>query len=71
MKEKITGEQLDSMPLADENSFLYALGPRAAVEIGRRQIIFFCAEILDEEANDEMLQEVDRDAEEEEEAMEE
>lgn len=38
--------------------FSYALGPRAALEIGRRQIIYFCADVLDEKPCDTMLAEV-------------
>jgi hypothetical protein len=47
--------------------FQYSMGPRAAMEIGRRQIIYFCSEILDEKEPDPtMLQEMDQeDAEDE------
>jgi MAGE family len=36
-----------------------AMGPRAALEVGRRQIIFFCSEILGEEPDPTMLQELE------------
>jgi hypothetical protein len=49
------------------NYFVYAMGPRAAMEVGRRQIIYFCSEVLDEEIPDSMLQEIEDDHEEEEE----
>ena len=45
----------------------YSLGPRAAHEIGRRQIIHFCAEILDEEPDPTMLAELDDGVDDEEE----
>jgi len=37
----------------------YAMGPRAALEVGRRQVLFFCAEILDEQPDPTMLAELD------------
>lgn len=67
VKEKITDEHFQVMPAVDENAFLYALGPRTAVEIGRKQILYFCAEILDEgEPDPAMLEEIERDEREEE-----
>jgi hypothetical protein len=53
--------------VTDHEIFQYSMGPRSAMEIGRRQIIFFCSEILDEgEPDPTMLQEIDQeDAEEE------
>lgn len=48
--------------IADEESVFYSLGPRAAIEVGRKQIIYFCAEILDEPEPDEtMLKELEED----------
>jgi hypothetical protein len=44
---------------------LYAMGPRAAMEVGRKQVIYFCAEILDEEPDPTMLRDVEEDLEEE------
>eukprot|EP00551_Chaetoceros_affinis_P007239 CAMPEP_0203670570 /NCGR_PEP_ID=MMETSP0090-20130426/6608_1 /ASSEMBLY_ACC=CAM_ASM_001088 /TAXON_ID=426623 /ORGANISM="Chaetoceros affinis, Strain CCMP159" /LENGTH=309 /DNA_ID=CAMNT_0050535459 /DNA_START=57 /DNA_END=986 /DNA_ORIENTATION=+ len=43
----------------DEGAFLYAMGPRTLLEIGRKQIIYFCAEILDEQPDPTMLQELE------------
>ena len=48
MKEKIPEDQRDKFPGAEENAMMYALGPRAALEIGKRQIVHFCGDILDE-----------------------
>lgn len=48
---------------ADDVSFLYAMGPRALLEIGRKQIIYFCAEILDEQPDPTMLLELQDDEE--------
>jgi len=42
----------------DEAQFQYSMGPRAAMEIGRRQVIYFCSEILDEQPDPTMLQEI-------------
>ena len=68
-KEKISEEKLSSMPNSDvdEHNVVYALGPRAAVEIGRKQIIYFCADVLDEEPDPSMLLDLERDEEREEE----
>ena len=63
LKEKISEERLLDTQNADENSMVFALGPRSAVEIGRKQIVYFCAEILDEEPDPTMLLEIDRDEE--------
>jgi len=49
---------------AEEANYIYTMGPRAAMEIGRRQIISFCAEILDEEIPENMLKEIEDDHEE-------
>lgn len=53
----------------------YAMGPRAAMEVGRKQVIYFCSNVLDEQPDPTMLAEVDEDeegdGEEEEEAEEE
>ncbi len=45
----------------------YAMGPRAAMEVGRKQIIYFCSNILDEQPDPTMLAEVDEDEENDEE----
>lgn len=42
----------------DDDVTLFAMGPRAALEIGRRQVIYFCSEILGEQPDPSMLQEV-------------
>jgi hypothetical protein len=39
----------------------YAMGPRSAMEVGRKQIIYFCSNILDEQPDPTMLAEVDED----------
>jgi MAGE family len=60
IKEKANEEQITaSNATIDENSFFYSMGPRAAIEIGRRQVIYFCSEILDEEPDPTMLQELE------------
>jgi hypothetical protein len=42
----------------EENPYIFAAGPRSMLEIGRRQIIYFCAEVLDEQPDPIMLQEL-------------
>ena len=58
MKEK-AGEQAGPGSQVVENTFQYAMGPRAAMEIGRKQIVIFCAEVLDEQPDETMLAEID------------
>jgi MAGE family len=51
----------------EESSHFYAMGPRAALEIGRSQIVHFCASILDQEPDPHMLAEIEQAEQEEEE----
>jgi hypothetical protein len=66
IKEKATRTQLEANDSVEENDFFYTMGPRSALEVGRRQIIHFCAELLDEEPDVTMLQELENDPDEEE-----
>jgi hypothetical protein len=59
LKEK-AGELTGPGSQLVENTFQYAMGPRAAMEIGRKQIVYFCAEVLDEEADETMLAEIEQ-----------
>jgi len=42
----------------EDNTFLYAIGPRALLVVGLKQIICFCAQVLDQEPDQTMLQEL-------------
>jgi hypothetical protein len=64
LKEKATEERLAASQDAEEGSNFYTMGPRAAMEIGRRQIIYFAAEVLDEDPDPTMLAELENDPEE-------
>ena len=64
LKEKATEERLAASQDAEEGSMFYTMGPRAAMEIGRRQIIYFAAEVLDEDPDPTMLAELENDPEE-------
>lgn len=44
---------------ADDRQYYYSMGPRAALTIGRKQIIYFCAEVCDVEPDPLMLQELE------------
>mmetsp|Transcript_6995 Transcript_6995/g.15089 ORF Transcript_6995/g.15089 Transcript_6995/m.15089 type:complete len:366 (-) Transcript_6995:150-1247(-) len=66
LKEKIEPPEssLESSALVGDDGKLtaYAMGPRAAMEIGRRQIIYFCSNVLGEQAPDPtMLAEIEED----------
>ncbi|VEU42577.1 unnamed protein product [Pseudo-nitzschia multistriata] len=65
VKEKATEENCPFQNL-EEGDVLYSMGPRSAMEIGRKQIIAFCASILGEEPDLSMIGEVDDDIKEEE-----
>ena len=65
IKEKAVEENFASQTL-EEGDVLYGMGPRSAIEIGRKQIIYFCAEVLDEVPCPTMLKEVEDDEEEDE-----
>jgi hypothetical protein len=60
IREKATEDNC-SVSNLDDGDVLYSMGPRSAVEIGRRQIIYFCASILDEAPDPSMLKEVEED----------
>jgi hypothetical protein len=59
VKDKASEQQQQAIADVDEDSLFYTMGPRAAIEVGRRQVIFFCGEILDEEPDPTMLQELE------------
>jgi hypothetical protein len=59
LREKAEEGNCQNQVAIEEGDFIYSMGPRAGIEIGRKQIIHFCAEILDEEADPSMLKEVD------------
>ena len=58
VREKANEDNCQTQP-TEEGDMIYSMGPRAGIEIGRKQIIHFCAEVLDEEADPSMLKEVD------------
>lgn len=60
IKEKATDENFSSENY-EEGDFVYSMGPRSAMEIGRKQIIFFCATILGEAPDPSMLKEIQDD----------
>jgi hypothetical protein len=62
IKEKASDENCSSQTL-EEGDMLYTMGPRSALEIGRKQVIFFCAQVLDVEPDMTMLKEVEDDIE--------
>ena len=62
IKEKATEENYHTSPV-EEGDVLYSMGPRSALEVGRKQIITFCAEILGEEPDPSMMKEIEGDEE--------
>lgn len=49
---------------------LYCLGPRAAMEIGRKQILYFCSQVLGQDPDPSMLLELEQDDQDQENAEE-
>lgn len=67
VREKATEDNFHTQHAAvEDGDMLYSMGPRAAMEIGRKQIIYFCSTILDEEPDPTMIKELDEELEEEE-----
>mmetsp|Transcript_24259 Transcript_24259/g.59376 ORF Transcript_24259/g.59376 Transcript_24259/m.59376 type:complete len:327 (-) Transcript_24259:74-1054(-) len=60
IKERATEDNFTAQAVED-GDFIYTMGARSAIEIGRKQIIYFCAEILDVEPDPTMLKEVEED----------
>jgi MAGE family len=58
LKQKINMESYTQSSVTEDALVQYSMGPRAAMEVGRRQVIFFCAEILDEQPDPTMLLEI-------------
>lgn len=59
LKRKEDKEGSATATQSDQTHVLYAMGPRAGVEIGRKQIVYFCAEVLGEEPDPIMLKEIE------------
>mmetsp|Transcript_16974 Transcript_16974/g.24941 ORF Transcript_16974/g.24941 Transcript_16974/m.24941 type:complete len:325 (-) Transcript_16974:292-1266(-) len=45
----------------DDTIYLYAMGPRAYLEIGRKQVLYYCAQVLEQEPDESMLAELKED----------
>lgn len=71
LRDKIEEGENSSFAGEDGKVIAYAMGPRAAMEVGRKQVIFFCSNVLGEQPDPTMLAEVDEDEEMEEEVGEE
>lgn len=53
IKKKADKKENGAVPTsADEATFVYAMGPRSLLEIGRKQVLYFCSEILEENEPD-------------------
>ena len=68
LKEKASADAAQAADV-EEDSHFYSMGPRAVIEIGRRQVIYFCSEVLEEEVPKTMLVELEQNEGEEEEAV--
>ena len=56
----------DKVKVEDDSSGVYyTLGPRAALEVGRKQLIFFAANLLGEQPDPTMLHELEGSSDEE------
>lgn len=52
-----------------DDVFSYAIGPKAYLEVGRKQIIHFCAQVLDQAPDPTMLHEIEEEEEQEQEQV--
>jgi hypothetical protein len=65
LSQFVTGDYLLSHTFKTDNgndvisTLCYDMGPRAALEVGRRQLIFMAAQLLDETPDQAMLNELD------------
>jgi len=65
-KAKATEHQVAAKPQkVGADSYYYTMGPRAALEVSRKQVIYFCSEVLGQEPDPTMLKEVEDEEEEE------
>ena len=72
LRDKIDESECTGRVTSEDGKVIaYAMGPRAAMEIGRRQIVWFCSNILDEQPDPTMLAEIEEDEPEESEEEEE
>ena len=63
LKEKANAATMTQQADVEEESYFFTMGPRAVIEIGRKQVIYFCAEVMDEdisEENNPMLMELEQ-----------
>lgn len=63
LRDKIDAGDESAGASEDGKVFAYAMGPRAAMEVGRRQVVYFCSNVLDEQPDPTMLAEIDEDDE--------
>ena len=62
LRDKIEeGDETTAGSSEDGKVIAYAMGPRAAMEVGRRQVVYFCSNVLDEQPDPTMLAEIDED----------
>mmetsp|Transcript_28588 Transcript_28588/g.48597 ORF Transcript_28588/g.48597 Transcript_28588/m.48597 type:complete len:368 (-) Transcript_28588:81-1184(-) len=71
LRDKIEEGEESAGTSEDGKVIAYAMGPRAAMEVGRRQVVYFCSNVLDEQPDPTMLAEIDEDDESSEEEEEE
>jgi hypothetical protein len=63
VRQKATDDHVANDANVDSESCYYAMGPRSALEVGRTQVVYFCAEILGTEPDPAMLKEIEEDDE--------
>jgi MAGE family len=61
VKAKATEDQVLADAKVEPESCFYAMGPRAALEVGRKQVVYFCADVLGVQPDAAMLKEIEAD----------
>jgi hypothetical protein len=64
LKDKVDESDVIRGSNSEEKVVAYAMGPRANMEIGRKQLVMFCADLLGEQPDPTMLQEIEEDEDE-------
>jgi MAGE family len=61
VKARATEDQVLADAKVELESCFYAMGPRSALEVGRKQVVYFCADVLGVKPDAAMLKEIEAD----------
>jgi MAGE family len=61
VKARATEDQVLADAKVELESCFYAMGPRSALEVGRKQVVYFCADVLGVKPDAAMFKEIEAD----------